>query len=251
MGGRRQPIDGFGPYGDGRVIERVVVTGAAGGVGSACVDTFQAAGIHVVGVDVAESSAADVHLQIDIADPGCGEQLAERIGSQPVDGLINNAAVQLNRSAVETSAADFDSVYRVNLRAPLLLGSALKDVLARRRGFIVNVASIHALATSTKVSVYAASKGGLVALTRALAIEWAPEIRVNAVLPGAIETEMLIDGLSRSGSSIEELASRHLLKEVGQPRDIAEAVLFLARNSFATGTSLVVDGGATARLSTE
>lgn len=233
------------------MIERVVVTGAAGGVGSACVEAFRAEGAHVVGIDVADSSGADAHFQIDIDDPDCGEQLVELLQGKPVDGLVNNAAVQLNRAAVDTSAADFDRVYRVNLRAPLLLASALRGNLANRGGFIVNVASVHALATSPKVSAYAATKGGLAALSRALAVEWAPEIRVNAVLPGAIDTAMLSDGLTRSGVSIEEFGPRHPVGRVGYTREVADAILFLAHNQFATGTSLIIDGGATARLSTE
>lgn len=233
------------------MIERVVVTGASGGIGSACVEAFQAKGSQVVGIDVADSSCADSHFQIDLDQPDCGAQLAGLLEDQPVDGLVNNAAVQLNRAAVDTSAADFDRVYRVNLRAPLLLASALRGTLANRSGFIVNVASVHALATSPKVSAYAATKGGLAALSRALAVEWAPEIRVNAVLPGAIHTEMLSDGLTRSGVSIEEFGPRHPVGRVGYASEVADAILFLARNRFVTGSTFVVDGGALARLSTE
>ena len=113
-----------------------------------------------------------------------------------------------------------------------------------------------------KIAAYAASKGALLALTRALAIELAPDsIRVNAVLPGAVDTPMLRSGLTRGhlqGANVQELMQdlgrRTVMGRVGRPEEIAQAILFLAdgdRSSFMTGQTLVVDGGATARLSTE
>jgi len=126
----------------------------------------------------------------------------------------------------------------------------------------VNVSSVHAIATSANIAAYAASKGAMLALTRALAIELASnKIRVNAVLPGAVETPMLYAGLNRGhlngegvAELVEQLGSKHVIGRVGQPQEIAEAIYFLAdgrRSSFMTGQSLVVDGGATIRLSTE
>jgi len=129
-------------------------------------------------------------------------------------------------------------------------------------GAIVNVSSVHAIATSANVAAYAASKGGLLSLTRALAIELGSDrIRVNAVLPGAVDTPMLHAGLNRwhvHGRNplelVEQLKSRHVMGRIGQAGEIAQAIYFLAdddRSSFMTGQALVVDGGATARLSTE
>ncbi|MFM6397291.1 MAG: SDR family NAD(P)-dependent oxidoreductase, partial [Planktothrix sp.] len=126
----------------------------------------------------------------------------------------------------------------------------------------MNVSSVHAIATSANIAAYAASKGAMLALTRALAIELASNnIRVNAVLPGAVDTPMLHSGLSRGhlrGDNVldlmEQLGSKHVIGRVGQPQEIAEAIYFLAdnnRSSFMTGQGLVVDGGATCRLSTE
>ena len=233
------------------MIHRVVVTGASSGIGAACVELLQAEGTEVLGLDIAESSAADDHLRIDLTNPECGDRLLEFCGDREMDGLINNAGIGLNKEAVDTTPDEFDHVLNVNLRAPFLLASALQPVLARQGGFVVNIASVHAVATSRLVAAYAASKGGLVSLTRALAIEWAPDIRVNAVLPGAVETQMLTDGLLRADSSLEEIARRHPLGRVGSPAEIAHAVAFLATNTFATGVVLTLDGGATARLSTE
>jgi NAD(P)-dependent dehydrogenase (short-subunit alcohol dehydrogenase family) len=127
---------------------------------------------------------------------------------------------------------------------------------------MVNVSSVHAIATSANIAAYAASKGGLLALTRAMAIEFAKDhIRVNAILPGAVDTPMLRAGMDRGhlgGASVqdrlENLASKTVNGRVGLPSEIASAIYFLAdetQSSFMTGQALVVDGGATARLSTE
>ena len=129
-------------------------------------------------------------------------------------------------------------------------------------GAIVNVSSVHAIATSANIAAYAASKGGLLALTRAMAIEFAPQnIRVNAVLPGAVDTPMLRAGFNRGAEPgetvtdrLENLARKTVNGRVGQPSEIASTIFFLADNlqsSFMTGQALVVDGGATCRLSTE
>jgi len=124
------------------------------------------------------------------------------------------------------------------------------------------VSSVHAVQTSANIAAYAASKGGLLALTRAMAIEFAPDnVRVNAILPGAVDTPMLRAGMDRGHvgdgnihERLENLARKTVNGRVGQPREIASAIYFLAdsnQSSFMTGQALVVDGGATARLSTE
>ena len=129
-------------------------------------------------------------------------------------------------------------------------------------GHAMGFTHLKAIATSANIAAYAASKGAMLALTRALAIELAPDhIRVNAVLPGAVDTPMLHSGLSRGhlqGDNmvdlVQQLGSKHVIGRVGQPQEIAEAIYFMAdhsRSSFTTGQALVVDGGATCRLSTE
>jgi NAD(P)-dependent dehydrogenase (short-subunit alcohol dehydrogenase family) len=134
----------------------------------------------------------------------------------------------------------------------------VREQLIATRGAVVNVASVHAFATSRNIAAYAASKGGLMAFTRAAALELAPhDVRVNAVLPGAVDTPALRDGLGRSGAATAaeaNLIGRTPLQRIGRPSDIAHAILFLAdhqRSSFITGQGLVVDGGALTRLGTE
>jgi NAD(P)-dependent dehydrogenase (short-subunit alcohol dehydrogenase family) len=149
----------------------------------------------------------------------------------------------------------------VNARAAHVTAVAALPLLRAAKGSVVNVASIHALATSPGMSAYAASKGALVALTRSLALEFAAEgVRVNAVLPGATDTPMLQAGLQRgevfgsAATAASQLAKRHPLGRIGHPDEVARAIYFMADDkwsSFVTGTTLLVDGGAFARLSTE
>jgi glucose 1-dehydrogenase len=255
-----------------------LVTGAAGGIGSATVKIFREAGWRVVGVDVRADEALRGEgermfdtddegltiLQADIADERDSLEVFRTVAEHEgrLDALVNNAAIQVAKSLVETTPAEWDAVFRSNLRAVYLAVRHGHGLMKARGGAIVNVASVHAFATSANIAAYAASKGGLVALTRAMAIELAPDgIRANAVVPGAVDTPMLSAGLSRGhlpgGDPQErllELSRKHVLGRTGHPVEIAQAILFLAdsnRSSFITGETLVVDGGALCRLSTE
>ncbi len=247
----------------------VLITGAAGGIGRASVHLFTQMGWRVIGVDRAPFGesfpATGMYIQSDIS---VGENL-DTIFQQAqaltgtLNALVNNAAVQVAKPLLETSVADWDAVMASNLRS-VFLGIKLSHPLfkAAGGGAIVNVSSVHAVATSANIAAYAASKGGLLALTRAIAIEFAPDnIRCNAILPGAVDTPMLRAGLGRghvSGSDIlqrlDNLARKTVNGRVGRPEEIAHAIYFLAdetQSSFMTGQALIIDGGATARLSTE
>jgi glucose 1-dehydrogenase len=235
-----------------------VITGAAGGIGSATANLFGKNGWDVVSIDrVQMPGNRGRFLQADLSDPKELNRCASEISTafKKIDALINNAALQVLAPVVQTDPADWDKVMATNVRAVYQLVTGLYPALKTGSGCIVNIASVHAVATSPGIAAYAASKGALVALTRAMALEFAPDgVRVNAVLPGAIETSMLKEGMKRSQSSLENLAARHPLQRIGRPEDIAEAIFFLAdshRASFITGQTLIVDGGATARLSTE
>ncbi len=229
-----------------------VVTGAAGGIGTAICDVFDANGWDVIAVDRVELDRRGA-LTIDLAD---AELVLERLGGlERVDALVNNAAIQLFKPLVETSIAEWNEVSAINLRGPFACLKACHQQLVDARGSVVNVASVHATATSRSVAAYAAAKGGLAAFTRASALELAPlGVRVNAVLPGAVDTPALRTGFARAPDAQAKLLDRTPLGRVGNPRDIAEAVAFLADNqraAFITGQELVVDGGALAQLSTE
>ncbi len=247
----------------------VLITGASGGVGRATVTLFAEKGWQVVGVD--RSTAAEdfpssgLFIQADISDPGDIARVyagSAEFGGR-LNAVVNNAAMQIAKPILQTTVEEWDAVMASNLRS-VFLGTRLAHPLLMKAGggAIVNVSSVHAIATSKDIAAYAASKGGLLALTRAMAIEFASDnIRVNAILPGAVDTPMLRAGLSRghAGSGnihypLENLASRTVNGRIGKPEEIAHAIYFLADNSqssFMTGQAIVVDGGATARLSTE
>jgi NAD(P)-dependent dehydrogenase (short-subunit alcohol dehydrogenase family) len=235
-----------------------VITGAAGGIGAAAAGLFLEHDWDVVSLDRAEiRTPCALTIRADLSRLEDLERAIAQVKSvcSRIDALINNAAEQLAKSLIETEPAEWDALMSTNARAVYLLMSRFYPLLKPVKGCIVNIASIHALATSPGIAAYAASKGALVALTRAVALEFANVgIRVNAVLPGAIDTPMLAAGLTRPGQSLQALAAKHPLGRIGRPEEIAEAIYFLAdsdRSSFITGQTLVVDGGASARLSTE
>ncbi|MGB3492894.1 MAG: SDR family oxidoreductase [Elainellaceae cyanobacterium] len=245
----------------------VVITGVAGGIGHATALCFQRQGWAVVGLDrqsTPDIDGVDRYLKVDLADADAiQEAIAQLQQTYPnVHALINNAAYQVCKPALEMTLAEWDLVMAVNVRAAFFLAQGLHPALTAAHGSIVNVSSVHAIATSANIAAYATSKGALLAMTRALAIEFAADqIRVNAVLPGAVDTSMLRDGLQRghlTGDRVDELLSdlgdKTVMGRVGQPQEIAESILFLAdnqRSAFMTGQHLVIDGGAIARLSTE
>lgn len=245
----------------------IIITGAAGGIGRATVERFAEEGWHVIATDRCEAGSFPRGVafhHMDVSDPKSVEILFAQLKSQidHLDAIVNNAAIQICKPLIEMTVEEWDDVMASNLRSIFLTVHHGYPLLKEARGSIVNVSSVHAVATSTDIAAYAASKGGIVALSRAMALEFAKDgIRVNSILPGAVDTPMLRSGLSRghvSGGSIDErisdLARRTVMGRVGQPKEIAESILFLAdnkRSSFMTGQMLIVDGGATARLSTE
>jgi glucose 1-dehydrogenase len=252
----------------GVMTRTALITGAAGGIGRATVTLLHEKGWNVVGVDRTEFGDGfptdGMFVRADISQPAEMQTIFDRVrrAAPGLDALVNNAALQVAKPLMETTAAEWDAVMASNLRSVFLAAKLAHPLLKASGGAIVNVSSVHAIQTSRNIAAYAASKGGLLALTRAMAIEFAPDnIRVNAILPGAVDTPMLRAGLSRGHAGngdlhdrLENLARRTVNGRVGRPEEIASAIFFLADNtqsSFMTGQALVIDGGATARLSTE
>jgi glucose 1-dehydrogenase len=251
------------------MIEKyMLITGAAGGIGRATVKLFAEKGWRAIGIDrqpFGEGFPENGLLVLaDISDPVQVELIFEKAKkfTDTIDALINNAAVQITKPLIETTVDEWDAVMASNLRSVFLAAKLAYPLLKARGGAVVNVSSVHAVATSKDIAAYAASKGGMLALTRAMAIEFAPDnVRVNAILPGAVDTPMLRAGMNRDHAGagsieqrLENLARNTVSGKVGKPHEIAQSIFFLAdgtQSSFMTGQALVVDGGATARLSTE
>lgn len=246
---------------------KVLITGIAGGIGRATAKVFSEDGWHVIGVDRQAKNTdliVDYFIKADISNPAEIESIFFDIQAKEgqLDALINNAAIQVCKPILETSLEEWEAVMSNNLKSVFLAVKNAYPLLRKVKGAIVNVSSVHAIATSKNIAAYAASKGAMLALTRAMALEFGSDgVRVNAILPGAVDTAMLRDGLDRGivqGQRVEELmrglGRKHVLGRVGQPEEIGKSIFFLADNnqsSFMTGQALVVDGGATARLSTE
>ena len=247
----------------------MLITGAAGGIGRGCVQLFAESGWRVIGVDrspFGEGFPEDgLFIQADIADPAAVEKIireTEKV-THTLDALVNNAGVQISKPIIETTVEEWDRTIASNLRSAFLGAKLAYPLLkAGGGGSIVNMSSVHAVQTSSNIASYAASKGGLLALTRAMAIEFAPDnIRANAVLPGAVDTPMLRASFTNRDiggadvlTRLDNLARKTVNGRIGTAEEIAHAVYFLAdgtQSSFMTGQALIVDGGATARLSTE
>jgi NAD(P)-dependent dehydrogenase (short-subunit alcohol dehydrogenase family) len=229
-----------------------VVTGAASGIGAACVTRLRADGATVVTVDVTEG----VDRVLDVRDESAVEAaLAEVVGAHGrLDVLVHAAGVAGGGPVHLLEAEEWDRVVDVNLKGTFIVNKHTAiHMLTQGRGSIVNISSIEGLEGTEGGSAYNASKGGVVMLTKSMAIDYGRRgIRVNCICPGGIDTPMLRSITDSDGMDLyrEELRQKHLLGRFGQPSEIAAAAAFLASDdaSFITGHALVVDGGFTAGL---
>jgi len=238
-------------------MRTAVVTGAARGIGLATAKRLLADGWTVAGCDILgaelESVAGSLGesfraYTLDITDGAAVSETAGRIESElgAVTGLVNNAGITRDGLMMRMEESDWDDVIRVNLRGAFLMTRAfIRGMMKARTGSIVFVSSVVALLGQAGQANYAASKAGLLGLTRALTRELAPRnIRVNAVVPGFIETDMTRD---LSSEVREDYASRIPMSRMGMPTDVADAVAFLLGESstYITGVVLPIDGGLT------
>lgn len=240
----------------------VLITGVSGGIGSATSRLFNKAGWHVIGTDLYREGREDScrFIQADVSSVDSSFRLLDEIAKEEkhIDALINNAAIQICKPLIETTPDEWDTVMTANLRSVFLTVRHAYQLMKARGGSIINISSVHAIATSPNIASYAASKGAVLALTRALAIELASDrIRVNAILPGAIDTTMLDNGLKRNqdpDAAKQDLIEATPLKRIGNPEDVANLALFLSDDSKSgniTGQGIVCDGGVLAKLASE
>ncbi len=232
---------------------KILITGGASGIGRATCALFLQEGAAVVVLDRNTANVADVRaIAADVSDAGsvtrAMQEAAQAMGG--LDGLVNAAGVFINKDLMNTDAQTWNTTIAVNLTGTFLCVQAAVPLLRQAaQATIVNLASgVGLLPTGGGSTAYVASKGGVIAMTRALAAELAPGIRVNAVCPGAVETPMT-DGTLRDGSGAinPAIVNRYALGRPGSPEEIAAAILFLTahESSFVTGVNLAVDGGRT------
>lgn len=241
------------------MTQAVIVTGSAGGIGSALCMRLRSEGYLAIGIDRLRTQEADVDLHQDLRDVKSLTELGRELGkSYDIKAVIHNAAVQPVGGAGQTTFANWSEALRVNVVAIDALISGTRDSLAANDGSVVAISSVHSRATSGGITAYATTKAALEGWVRSAALDLGPLIRVNAVAPGAIDTAKLREGFARwDTDSAEErqaiLRRRTALGRIGEPSDIAGAVAFLIGDDarFVSGAVLIVDGGATARLGSE
>lgn len=241
-------------------MKTVLVTGAAQGLGLTAATLLSQREYRVILTDIQSVETQVLRLRDlggqahgicgDVSSEGFVVELAQQIGREygALDGLVNNAGISLIVPAEKTSAAQWQRVMAINLFAPFLLCRYLgAQMLSRGSGSIVNVASIAGLAAVSHRSAYNASKHGLVGLTQTLAAEWGGRgVRVNAVCPGWIKTEMDAADQGAGAYSDADIVERVPLARFARTADVAEAIAFLLdanKSGFINGVSLPVDGG--------
>jgi NAD(P)-dependent dehydrogenase (short-subunit alcohol dehydrogenase family) len=241
-----------------------LITGAASGIGRATAQLFAHEGASLVLADINEAAGQAVVAEItksggraffepaDVTRAADCRRVAER-GAREFGGihvLFNNAGIIRRASVVELSEADWDRVMAVNVKAIFLMSRLVIPIMASAGGgSIINTASGWGLAGGSRAAVYCASKGAVVLLTKAMAIDHGPQhIRVNCICPGDTDTAMLSNEAQQLGQPSDKFlaeSAKRPLGRVGKPGEIAQAALYLASDaaSFVTGTALVVDGG--------
>lgn len=238
----------------GRLTDRrVIVTGAAAGIGRAIAERFAAEGARLALLDRDADGLAGLEgkaIAVDVADEqSVNAAVAEAAATlRGLDGVVNAAGIFPLARVAETSMEMWHKTLAVNLTGPFLLcRAAFPHLKAANMATIVNLGSASAIIPFSELGAYVASKGGLATFTKVLAAEWAPSIRVNLLCPGMTRTRMVTDWYPDRSDLERKAAAIYPLQRIAEPSEVAAAALFLTsdESSFITGTTLTVDGGRT------
>jgi NAD(P)-dependent dehydrogenase (short-subunit alcohol dehydrogenase family) len=232
-------------------MNAVVITGASGGMGAATVSLFKSRGYKVIGTDRVKSDNCDFFISGDVADENLWLQITKLIETEQlkVNSLINIAGRNYFDLITAAKKSEWLNMFEVNVVAMVMAIKHLSPYLkANSPSTVVNMSSISAQIGTTGYAAYVSTKGAVDSLTKALALELAPQIRVNAVAPGWIETPFTVAGLNLSEDPVayrKQAEQMHALNRVGTPDEIAKVIYFLAteESSFMTGSIVVADGG--------
>jgi NAD(P)-dependent dehydrogenase (short-subunit alcohol dehydrogenase family) len=231
----------------------VVITGVLGGIGTGLAKTFNEAGYTVIGMDIKNTPSPYSHIfvQFDLNEycnnAGYKAKMETYFDEIIPDlyVLINNAAVQILGGVEQIHVQDFNHTLNVNLTGPLLLSQYFLSRLEKSKGSIINIASIHHQLTKKRFISYATSKSALVGLTKAMSVDLQGRVRVNAISPAAIDTQMLRDGFDNDEAKVQQLNEIHPSQRIGKPAEVSKLALLLAEDAlgFINGANIQIDGG--------
>lgn len=235
----------------------VLITGANGGIGQALVKEFSSSGYLVIATDIVKMNENNpgnvVYIQLDLEQFVIDEEHANSFvlsiyditKGQGISALINNAAVQILSPAEQLTRAQWQTSFNVNLSAAFFMVQAFLTDLTKNKGAVVNISSIHATQTKKKFVAYATTKAALSSMTRNLAIDLGDKIRINAIEPAAIATDMLKSGFIGKEEQYRKLESFHPIGRIGTPTEVATLAVFLSSvdAGFVQGACISASGG--------
>lgn len=235
----------------------VIITGADGGIGKALVEVFVDEGYLVIATDIKPIKHANNQvypIQIDLEKIVLDEQYAKQFylqvqaltKGQPIQALINNAATQILNRTENVTRLEWMHSFNVNLSAPFFLSQLFLPCLSQNKhGSIVNISSIHAMQTKRGFVTYATTKGALSSMTRNMAVDLGGKVRVNAIEPAAVSTEMLKAGFSGKEAEYKMLEAFHPIARIATPLEVAQLALYLCSDkaSFIHGSCINATGG--------
>jgi NAD(P)-dependent dehydrogenase (short-subunit alcohol dehydrogenase family) len=237
-------------------LQTVIITGACGGIGRELVNEYKRANFHVIAIDsrpkideLGDVDFLEFNLATLVSDNESKillkNSIQKMVGQNQIKALINNAAIQTVKRFEDVNVKDWQETLDVNLLAPFFFTQLFLEELTTSNGSVLNISSIHASQTKKGFSVYATSKAALSALTRLLAIELGSRVRVNAIEPGAISTQMLESGFLTEPEKRELLDKLQPMERIGEPSEVAKLALFLTSDSarFINGSAVAIDGG--------
>lgn len=238
--------------------KHVIITGVCGGIGKSLCDIFQKNNFAVIGIDKHDcKSKSDNFINVDL-NKLCVDneyridiisELNSMLNNKSLHVLVNNAAIQVIKPFEELSIQDWNTTINVNLLSAFILSKELVPYLEKNNGSILNISSVHTKLSKPNFTCYSTSKTALNGLTKGMALDMGPRVRVNAICPAAVDTDMLREGFNNP-EKIKELADMHPSEQISKPEDVAKLALYISNSDLCslTGTSIFLDGGISNRL---